>query len=185
MPADALAAGLTATEAWEDIDLDALIAEAKRESDEAIADARAADHDGRYRYGGGAPYVVAEVGPPPGPLYTDLLDHDGRHRYGGTAPYAVANIGQLARPRACERRHRVRAARPRQRRERRRTVRSSAKSGDSGPSDGPGDAGPLTVAARLAASSVDYARCPECGGVLVWADGRLTCAVRSCPGWGQ
>ena len=28
-------------------------------------------------------------------------------------------------------------------------------------------------------------RCSSCGGVLLWADGRLVCVKSSCPQWGQ
>jgi hypothetical protein len=67
-----------------------------------------------------------------------------------------------------------------------RRVRSSGAGppGDSD-SDGPGEAGPLAHRLTLAPPpkalfNFALSRCPNCGGVLLWHNGRLICATSSC-----
>jgi hypothetical protein len=59
-----------------------------------------------------------------------------------------------------------------------------------GPSDDPGPGEPPGPALRLARPSKALycfaaSHCPTCGAVLLWSDGRLVCASRSCPRWGK
>jgi hypothetical protein len=66
-----------------------------------------------------------------------------------------------------EQQPRQRESRPRERRERRHTARSTSSS-DPGDGSDP---------------HVDGDHCPACGRVLLWVEGELVCAVRSCEQW--
>jgi hypothetical protein len=69
----------------------------------------------------------------------------------------------------------------------RQTTRAGAQSGDSG-DDGPESEPPpprLRVARRRTPLGYALSRCPRCGRVLLFSDGRLICANRCCSDWGR
>lgn len=78
------------------------------------------------------------------------------------------------------------ARQPRQRERGARRAPAKRAAGRSSDSDD-GPAGPSLALAPPPRALLGFAlsRCPVCGGVLLWADGRLVCATRSCDRWGQ
>jgi hypothetical protein len=69
-----------------------------------------------------------------------------------------------------------------------RRTRSSARAGPGSSDDPPGESpGPALALAPRPRAIYHHAlsRCPSCGAVLLWSDGRLVCATRSCERWGS
>lgn len=133
------------------------------------------------RYDAAIGALCADATPRPGASRGELASAVRRaRRTVATANEALASPPPAAPPN-------LRASGPRRRgagRPRAQATRSSAASGDSGKeSDPPPERPPLARAPR-ALLGFGLTRCPSCGSVLLYSDGVLICANRTCPAWG-